>query len=62
MGTGTVRRSSTLTAPVSPDRLRPPAGALLYCHPERESGTGGTGRDVQAAGPGKHGAAQRGLT
>ncbi len=33
MGTGTVQRRSTLTAPVSPDRLRPPAGALLYCHP-----------------------------
>jgi len=33
MGSVTGMRRSTLAAPLSPERLRPPAGALLYCYP-----------------------------
>ena len=33
MGSITVPRRSSLTAPTHPDRARPPAGAFLYCQP-----------------------------
>lgn len=33
MGSQPQTRRSTLADPPSPERMRPPAGALLYCHP-----------------------------
>ena len=49
MGSFIAPRRSTLTAPMNPNRTRPPAGAFLYCQPT-EGAAAGPGLPVEERG------------